>query len=270
MCETLSSVHVRYINLDRRLDRHYNVIEKLALLGFNRDNVKRFSAMDASKLKDDIIQKGYQKDELIVGLSNRYQGVKTACLACLLSHYLLPLEIAHDDSIGDDNLIFIFEDDFNIDIDYLETTPFVEIIKQIVDFKSEKEWDILYLGGRFKPGFIPENLELNTFFMNSSVTPTLNKQSCNHFYKRIAGKGIIWDRTLHAYVTIKRNAINISNAIKEFMLNPMNELREVDHLLQNVPVMRNYDYFPHIFYSPSNIGSDIQGNEMYMNTHDLL
>jgi GR25 family glycosyltransferase involved in LPS biosynthesis len=257
----LDSVYVRYINLDRRIDRNEDVLKKFTeILGFKENNIKRFSAIDGTNIVNDLKKKNYLDDELITTIKNLKINVKSPELGCLLSHYLLLKEIFEDNSLDEESLVFIFEDDFFINTEYLEKINFTIIINEIKTSSINKNnnWDIIYLGGRFKKNFVPLN---KNFFVNIE----------NNLYLRINGHGMDWDRTTHCYLIKKKNIPNIINCYLEYFKTNLNPAFQVDSFynLQSNKI-KMYDYFPHIFYSPWYYSTDIQLSKIIINTKDII
>jgi GR25 family glycosyltransferase involved in LPS biosynthesis len=257
---SLENILVRYINLDYRPNKNINTLTNLEKIGFNKENIKRFSAVDGKNLVIDIKNKNYFNDPLIEILRNLNKNYNCCVLACLLSHYFLLKEISMDDSIDDDSIIFIFEDDFFINKEYLIENPFTNIIEKLFKFDEENDWSVIYFGGRFTENFSPNNLKNNNSFQKID----------ENFYLRKTGKGMNWDRTTHNYVIKKKNTNKISKIILENFINSK-IFFEIDSLYNNNTLKINFfDYFPHIFYSPINYRSDIQRSKIIINTSNLL
>lgn len=256
----MDSVYVRYINLDRRTDRNTDVLNKFtSILGFKETNIKRFSAINGINLVQDLNDKNYIGDELINILSKKKIVVKAPELGCLLSHYFLLKEIMEDQTIPDNSIVFMFEDDFFINTPYLEKKSMSDIVGEIVDsdLGEEKSWDIIYLGGRFTLNFIPKN---KTYFSHTF----------GNIYKRINGQGMDWDRTTHNYLVKKSNIPNILKCYLEYYKTQTNPTFQVDSFYNSLSSkIKMYDYFPHIFYSPWNYSTDIQKSKLMINTKDI-
>jgi GR25 family glycosyltransferase involved in LPS biosynthesis len=259
----MDTVYIRYINLDRRTDRNEDVLKKLiSILGFDESNIKRFSAIDGNNLIQDLVVKNYISDELIEIIRAKEINVKAPELACLLSHYFLLKEIVEDKTIPYDSIIFLFEDDFFINEQYLTTIKISDIIEEIKnsEFDKESTWDMIYMGGRFTPNFIPKN---KTYFTNIF----------NNLYKRIDGQGMDWDRTTHNYLVKKSNIKNILKCYLEYFKNQKNQKNQtfqVDSFYNSQSKnLEMFDYFPHIFYSPWNYSTDIQYSKLMINTKDI-
>jgi len=257
----MDSVYIRYINLDRRTDRNEDVLNKFKLiLGFDESKIKRYSAIDGNNLVGDLVEKNYIRDVLIEIIREKQINVKAAELACLLSHYFLLKEIAEDKTIPDDSNIFLFEDDFFINTEYLTTIKIQNILEEIMnsEFNKKSLWDMIYFGGRFTPNFNP----INKKYFNHVF---------NNLYKRIDGQGINWDRTTHNYMVKKSNIPNILKCYLEYYKNKINSTFQVDTFyISQSKNLEMYDYFPHIFYSPRNYSTDIQYSKLIINTKDMI
>lgn len=265
----LENITAHYINLDFRTDRNQDIREKLSKLGFAESNITRFSALDGKKLSEDLVNKNLSQTLMIQIIKNNNNVYKSTELAVTLSHYFLLQKIIQNPNISWTEPIFIFEDDFFLNDKYLDSKPFGEIIGEIECFNrsltqvypDESTWDIIFLGGRFNIGFIPQSI-----FDESS----LNFKKINeNFYQRIQGKGMDWDRTLHNYVINKKSAIKLCEII-ESNFTQKKPIRQIDHLYcSGSNGLKSFDYFPHIFYSPLNYTSDIQFSKLKIKTSNL-
>ena len=255
----LENITTYYINLDFRTDRNKDVIEKLInKLGFSETNIYRFSAIDGKNLIDELKNKNYIDDEIIYMIKNLDITYKSAELACLLSHYFLLKQIVNNPNITDNELIFIFEDDFFINEKYLQQNLFSNIILELENYKNMNDFDIIYLGGRF-------NLNFNLLNHDKSFKKINNE---SNLYLRTIGSGYNWDRTLHNYIINKKSATNLLNLVIENFKNNKKIIHEIDHLYCN-GTLKTLDYFPHIFYSPLNYTSNIQFSDKFINTKNI-
>lgn len=259
----MDTVYVRYINLDRRPDRNDDTINKLVnILGFDKSNIKRFSAIDGSNIVEDLRNKNYIGDEIIKTLQSANLNVKTGELGCLLSHYFLLKEIINDTSIPDNSNVFIFEDDFFINPFNLEKNNLNKILSELncSELDNSNLWDMIYFGGRFRLNFSPSNLNMTKFFSHSF----------DNFYLRVKGQGMDWDRTTHNYLVKKNNILKILNCILNHYSNEVKPIQQIDSLYNSFSSKLNmYDYFPHLFFSPANYSTDIQHSKTTINTKDL-
>ncbi len=256
----MDNILVKYINLDRKPDRNISTLNKLTSLGFKEQNIKRFSAIDGRNLKNDLILKNYINSSCIINLQKTNRILREGIIGCALSHYFLLEEIMTDSSISDDNIIFIFEDDFFINDELLASTSLSKIISEINEIK---DWDIMYLGGRFSPGYTINNAVLNHYSQLSA-----------NVYLKLATKEwhVHKDRTTHNYIIKKSSAKKIINLLNERFLN--NQQRTdfppidcmINDLLDKIKIC---DYFPHLFYSPIDYDTDIQHNFNTINMNEL-
>lgn len=273
----LKDIKSFYINLDYRNDRSEDIKNKLKKLGFEENNINRFSAVDGKNLKIDLENKNYMSDEIFELVKKINKIYKNTELAVLLSHYFLLKQILLDTNIKDDEYIFIFEDDFFINEDFLNKKPFKNVINELNNFVLENEWDIIFMGGRFDVNFTPNavnsiksfkkiNLKNNPNNQNDNLEQEKSINKTNNFYLRrckIDPKD--WDRTLHNYIINKKSALKLCNFIKE-NYKKVNMFLQIDHLICSDPKnLKTFDYFPHIFYSPRNYNSDIQFSKLYIN-----
>ena len=255
----LENIRTYYINLDFRTDRNKDVSEKLInKLGFSETNIYRFSAIDGKNLSEELKNKNYIDDEIITMIKNLDITYKSAELSCLLSHYFLLKQIVNNPNITDNELIFIFEDDFFINEGYLQQNEFLNIILELEKYKDANDFDMIYLGGRFSLNFNPLNQD-NSF-------KKINNES--NLYLRTIGSGYNWDRTLHNYIINKKSATNLLNLVIENFRNNNKIIHEIDHLYCN-GTLKSLDYFPHIFYSPLNYTSNIQFSNKFINTKNI-
>lgn len=255
----MDSVYVRYINLDRRTDRDVDVKKKLTdILGFDLKQISRFSAIDGSNLVSDLNNKNLITDYFIGLISNKPANVKAPVLACTLSHYFLLTSIMEDNTIPDDAIIFVFEDDFFISDELLKKKSIADIVEEIKKFQTDNKinWDMIYLGGRFTKNFEPKN---RSFFTHIST----------NLYLRVKGGGMDWDRTTHNYLVKKSNIPNIIKCYHEYYSQSSKSF-EVDSFYNGLAEkLQMYDYFPHIFYSPWNYTTDIQNSRLMINTSTI-
>lgn len=259
----LDSIFVRYINLDRRIDRKEDTMKKFVdILGFNAVNIKRFSAINGSNIIDDLKNKNYIEDDMIKILQSSNLNIRTGELGCLLSHYFLLKEIVDDTTIQDNSYVFIFEDDFFINTPYFEKNNLTDILNKLnsSELDNKNLWDILYFGGRFRQNFAPSQSNLTKFFTHSF----------DNFYLRIKGHGGDWDRTTHNYLVKKNNIPKILNCILNHYSKEVKPINQIDSLYNSFSSKLNmYDYFPHLFYSPMNYSTDIQNSRITINTTNI-
>ena len=143
------------INLDRRPDRLNEFWGKIKEY-FNPTLIEKFSAVDGNKID-------FSKHR---GL---FKAKSNGEIGCYLSYRELWENIINNESINDDDLVLIFEDDIFINKNFIEN--FQDAIN---NFKTIDGNKLLYLGGRFKPDFSPKGDILNKW---GKTTDKLYKRS---------------------------------------------------------------------------------------------
>ncbi len=257
----MDNIYVWYINLDIRIDKQVKIYEQIINLGFNKNKINRFSAINGFDILMDLKNKNYLSDEIISKISIQNKIYRNNVLGCLLSHYFLLKQISENNDLTDDSIVFIYEDDFFINKEYLYKTLFTEVIKKIKNFSKINSWDMIYLGGRYEKNFIPKN-----YILESNMFSKID----NNFYKRNStGYSEDFERTTHNYIINKKSAKKICEIILANFESD-NYMSEIDTLYNNILHLINaYDYFPHIFYSPVNYTTDIQQNYNCIKSEDF-
>jgi GR25 family glycosyltransferase involved in LPS biosynthesis len=230
----------KVINLDRREDRFNKFLSEIAKTDLT--NIVRFSALNGINIVNEIYNKGYSNDIIMHELNKKTTTCAVGELGCTLSHYFLLKEISTDDTICDDDIICIFEDDA-----FFKTFNIADILTKINE-KLELV-DIMYIGGRFTPHFIP-----STFNFFSKVDENI--------YIRVAGNGLDYDRCTTGYMVKKSKCMKICDAIIKFISHE-NKCYPIDHIftaIQTSSCIMSAEYFPHFVFSPMHYETDIQQN----------
>ena len=210
------------INLDRRPDRYKDFCNSLP---FDYNIVERFSATDGKLLK-------------------RNDG-NLGEIGCHISHKRLLEIIIKDDSIKDNDLILIFEDDV-----FFNNTFETDFKYAINMYEKLKKTDnsVLYIGGRFHEDFVPTNfphgwkkLGDNFFLRNKNTKLILNQNKNRGTFVLIFNKHII-KRLFNSLKNIEENVPIDSHYNNFFEHNS-----DIDF----------YEMFPHISYSTLDYKSDI-------------
>ena len=261
----MENILIKFINLDRRPDRlelFYENIKKLDL-DIEPNQMERFSAIDGNNLLADIQNKNYHNDEIFNYFKNN-KRYATGELGCLLSHYFLLKQISLDDTIEDSKIIFIFEDDVFISEDFLKQNNFKDILQELPYFNKHYDWDLIYLGGKYQVNYLPSSRHI---IINYEKIHT-------NFYKRNIEKEIKetkttfnnseFNRVTHCLIVNKKSAKKIIDSLLVFLKNNMvkNVHTGIDTIITKYLLdIIKIDYFPHIFYSPLNYKTDIQGDQ---------
>lgn len=236
------------INLKHRADR-YNEFKKRAGVYFDPELFEKFDAIDGKNVDPEI-----QENEPLFKNVNSKKGE----IGCHLSHRAIWKIVSEDETLAEDDLVIVFEDDVfftNNNFKY----KFMDSIKSFQQIKIPNK--ILYIGGRFKKNFEPNRDEL---LLNWKKNPFII-ESNNILLERIYGyekeqpSNISFDRTTHALIFTKYSA----NIFLESSLCDEEKPVAVDTFLiwchkQKKGPINYYDFFPHLCYSPVNYKSDIQ------------
>lgn len=240
---------IRVINLDRREDRMLDFMENFKKTTFDKNLLRKFSAIDGSVVVQDIKNRNLQNDPIFNVLRALNTEIPKGELGCLLSHYFVLKEISDDANLKEEDFTLIVEDDV------IFTEPdFTHVTNELNNFcKINTIPDFVYVSGRTTEYFIPKNL---SFF----------KQESPHLYKRIGGIGYEWDRCASAYMCSKKGA----KKIVQYVINYFKTLRKwtaIDNIYTSIKALSMYEFFPHVYYSNLDYKTDIQGAHILNKIH---
>ena len=237
------------INLDRRQDRLEEILKRISETELKNEIFIRFQAVDGQN----ISLKTYS-DIIEVPINKIQKTIPKGEFACFMSHLFLIKHIINDNSIADDEYIKIFEDDF------FYSDNFMENYKKLL-YIDLSNIDFLYLGGRFS----------NNFDVNITSEDLYVKTYNENIYKRLPvlnyGHNILWDRINCSYM-VRKSICSV--LYKKIILSVQDYFKPMDTIylsLHNCPDIKFYDFYPHLFWSPYNYKSDIQGDNLkeYLN-----
>lgn len=213
---------VYVISLKRRPDR---LADFYKLYPGDKDAVKVFEAVDGKDYKlytlDDI-------EKYVLNRVSLTRNISIGVFGCFASHYRLWKQLAGSD-YPDNYRYLVYEDDAFFVNNYMKTLA-TALEGDVPEF------DILYLGGRFYPGY--------------TETQATRYNSTN-FYRCMGHRGTF------SYIITKQGAKNI---IKNLEKKDYYRV-EVDTVLNGLRAsgkVIGYDLFPHINWSPMNYKSDVQ------------
>lgn len=227
------------INLDRREDRYARFLRTFESFGLNHE---RFSGVDGKNLINLGNLSEFEKI-LLQKLSSNQRNPKNqvpGLFGCWLSHYYLWSKLTFDEF---NDFYVIFEDDVYI------TGDFEERYEQILSVLTP-DFDIYYLGGRYRESFLPKN-------MNKWRTTRLGEV---YFYHSEDKKALDYDhdRGLFSYVVTKSGARKMVNLLHE-MLEGDSVIAAVDGWVnENREKINVCDAFPHITWAKVGESSDIR------------
>jgi len=230
------------INLKHRTDR-YSEFKQRTSAYFDPELFEIFEGVYGKELETDTLSEPYFKQ------SHTRKGE----IGCHLSHRQIWKNVVEDDSINDNDLVIVFEDDVFFSDDFEKN--FIEAVNSFNE--ENKNYDkFLYVGGRFIKNFKPSMKELRLFWNKT--------KSCNRLYKRNYSSDISKhniDRTTHVLIFSKYCAkIFLECSLSD---DYENKPVPVDLFLlwchsENKGSINYYDYLPHLCYSPIDYKTDIQ------------
>lgn len=249
-------VGAKVINLDRRSDRFEKFKDQYDRSNLKDMKLERFSAIDGTNIINDINNKNLQHDPIFKALKCLNRNIPKGELGCLLSHYFILREISNDQSMTLNDMVLIFEDDAFFSGMFDKDKSF---FNEISEFIKNEQVDFLYVSGRFKSNFVPQNM---SFF----------EQCGNHLFKRLSGDGHDWDRCTPGYICSKNGAIQMClRILKQFSQTKTWMAIDTIYAITSQNV-KSYDFFPHIYYAKPDYQTDVQGKNLknVIHTSDLI
>lgn len=252
------------INLDRRPDRCQEFVERINALNLILPNFQRFSAIDGKDLfgrfpklfdneqvvdflKHALTNQLWTTDWMITeGKEGRWRDGE---IGCLLSHYNIFLNMKDDETLQDNDFWLVLEDDIFMNPDFEQQLKLIgETLVRPSSKVSAQDIDVIWIAGRGRPHFEPSNAYNDTSYHN--VEGQL-------YIRRGIEKGHVedWYRQTTAYLITKRGARRLVEQIRQ-----QDFVRPIDHCMTEANV-RQYDWFPHLGYSPMDYKTDVQTGE---------
>jgi len=241
---------VYYINLDRRQDRSTEFLQKIKLTSLANSIIKRFSAVDGICLQDNLARRNLDRDPIILLLAHlrnkTNSSMRPGVLGCFLSHYFLLKEIVENQSLDNDQIVYIFEDDV-----FYSKDGFENELLEIQNFKQP--WDMLFVGGRWNANFVPSG---DYEYFEKATEHLYKRLQTSPKYKQKLGHSLNLDRGAMGYCVQKNSIPKILEQLFDFLNN--NPFQAIDAIFVRLDI-NAFDYFPHLFYSPLHYNkSDIQ------------
>ena len=235
------------INLDKRIDKWNECLDKIKDSYLQTQNNIRFSAFNGYNYKEEVYRFNIANNLIITNfekafIQNSNCGLTKGELGCYISHVLVLTEILNNNTIRDDELVGIFEDDF------FYGTLYADNYKKLENIEKNKDVDFLYIGGRFEPDFTATKIFLKHVDDHLYYRDVKNLQYVNNNIE-------IWDRCTSAYMVRK----SVCRRLIDILSREIGSFEPVDHLYASTAVfdIKMYDFFPHLFYSPVDYKSDI-------------
>jgi len=216
------------INLKRRPDRLQEFKQRYPLT----QPFTLIEAVDGNNLP-------YDKPPLST-LSKSGQ-INPFALGCTLSHYEVWKRVVENTEYKDEDVFITFEDDVFFVQDF--ENKFIQCLQPNITF------DMLTIGGRFRPNFVPHPNSLQILW-DRITENVFQYKSKDH------QDGPNQDRTTHSLVWTKKFAKDFLKYLDEHLIETA-----VDKLLTKFWKENNtllLEHFPHLCFSPPNYKTDIQ------------
>ena len=250
------------INLDRRKDRYENFLKTIKDTPLNDEIFIKFKAFDGSDIKNEIDRFNLKDDFIIKTLSKYKISFQRGIVGCLLSHLLVLKDIMNNDSIKDNDMVGIYEDDIYLSDKFINN---YSNLKKL-DFSRYNDIEFVYLGGRFTKNFdVPKNLD-NIFEKTSEPNLFFRKnmkmRNANSYTGRLIKSTFSWERTTLSFLVKKSSCKKLIDIIYKSFINNTGfvyHIEPIDHIYAySHNKIKMYDYLPHLFYSPFQVNSDVQ------------
>lgn len=255
------------INLDRREDRWNELKERINKTLLKNEKFIRYSAFDGSKYEEELKRLNLEEDPIIKYVKNKKMKIPKGVFGCYMSHYTLLKTIFENVEINKDEWVGVFEDDF---FTHKDTKTFNKLWKRIKESKNGlDDLDMIYLGGRFASGFM---VPIHDFYLNFDMTKNPNIFRRKNIIELVSinnQNNFNIDRTTTAYIIKKENIPKILKGLQVKFVKKNKDLVDFVEIDKTYPLLTNLintaDHFPHLFWSPPNYQSDIQGDENIKN-----
>lgn len=257
------------INLDRRSDRCIEFIGRINENRIHFPNFERFSGIDGLELvnrfpkmiDNDMLHylKTMLMNQIWTPNWEMTEGKESAWrigeMGCLLSHFKIMKNVVENEELEDNDIVLVMEDDL-----YFTSCDVVKQFCKIGESLSKMNMemlDILWLAGRWKDGFVPIDIS------NENIYKPRDDQLYER-YPHIEMNHEEWYRQTTAYMITKRGARRMLDSLRE-----RHFVKPIDHCMMEATNIKQYDWFPHIGYSPKENESDIQKSETITRYHIL-
>lgn len=240
------------INLDRRQDRWADMTKIINDTCLKNYNFIRFSAIDGTKINEDLITHDLVDHKIINLLKENKISVSRGVIGCLLSHVSVLKKISEDSNLQDKDYVGIFEDDFNYSgsVDSFNKSYETLINTNLI----EEDVEFLYIGGRFEPNFICFDDNVFTETSNINIFLRGNRKNLKIDY---------YERTTSSYIIRKDCCKKVIDLISVNFLRKNAEVIAIDYVYTSLwKDIKLFDYFPHIFYAIRFYSSDVSNRNV--------
>jgi GR25 family glycosyltransferase involved in LPS biosynthesis len=243
------------INLTRRPDRWEQFLKNKDKTILKNENFIRFAAFDGFNCEDEIKRFGIENHVIFRFMKQIKLSVPKGVLGCLMSHLMLLQEIINNKDINDEDYVGIYEDD----IFYCD-----DFDKKYNEFKkinlSKYNVDFIYLGGRFDKHFdCRYSPDFNLMFEKTDNQNLIKR-------KQMIYRNFNWDRCTFAFVIRKNICKKLMEIISSSFVKKEGgiiKFEAIDYVYTCAFNKVNmFDFVPHLYYSPLNYNTDIQGTHL--------
>ena len=243
------------INLTRRPDRWDQFLKNKNQTILKEEKFIRFAAFDGFDYENEIKRFGIENHVIFRFMKQIKLSVPKGVLGCLMSHLMLLQEIINNKDIEDNDYVGIYEDDIfycdNFDKKYNEFKK-INLSNYNVDF--------IYLGGRFDKGFDCRYSDDFNLMFEKTDNPNLIKR------KQMIYRNFNWDRCTFSFVIRKSICKKLMEIISTLFVKKevgIIKFEAIDYVYTCAFNKINmFDFIPHLYYSPVNYNTDIQGNHL--------
>jgi len=243
------------INLTRRQDRWAEFLKKKDKTILKDEEFIRFPAFDGFDCENEIKRFNIEDHVIFRFMKKIKLSVAKGVLGCLMSHLMLLQEIINNKDINDEDYVGIYEDD----IFYCD-----DFDKKYKEFKNidlnKHDVEFIYLGGRFEKQFdCRYSHDFNSMF-DKTNNPNLIKR------KQMIYRSFNWDRCTFAFVikkSICKKLIDIITTTFVKKEGGLIKFEAIDYVYTCAfNKVKMFDFVPHLYYSPLNFNTDIQGTHL--------
>ena len=243
------------INLIRRPDRWEQFLKNKNKTILKEEKFIRFAAFDGFDYENEIKRFGIENHVIFRFMKQIKLSVPKGVLGCLMSHLMLLQEIINNKDIEDNDYVGIYEDD----IFYCD-----DFDKKYNEFKkinlSNYNVDFIYLGGRFAKNFDCRYSDDFNLMFEKTDNPNLIKR------KQMIYRNFNWDRCTFSFVIRKSICKKLMEIISTLFVKKEGgiiKFEAIDYVYTCAFNKINmFDFIPHLYYSPVNYNTDIQGNHL--------
>ena len=255
------------INLTRRTDRWKQFLKNKDKTILKEEKFIRFAAFDGFDYENEIKRFGIKNHIIFRFMKEIKLSVSKGVLGCLISHLMLLQEIINNKDIDENDYVGIYEDD----IFYCD-----DFDKKYNQFKkinlSNYNVDFIYLGGRFNKGFDCRYSDDFNFMFEQQHHPNLIKR------KQMIYRNFNWDRCTFSFIIRKSICKKLIEIISTSFFKEETEQKEEGGIIKFKEIIKfeaidyvytfafnkinMFDFIPHLYYSPVNYNTDIQGNHL--------